>query len=258
MKVLPKTFKFSPLLSFGAILISVAMFWASSWQWSRYKYKLELVETYESHSTVEPLKLPEGPDYTEVLHKKVKLRGTWDYTKQVYVINRRWQFEAGYWLLTPLKLQGRDKTLIVSRGFIPFGEDTPEEWEQYDFSNEAEIEAVIQESIPPRTFLTPVNETEEGVFQRKWLYPDVERMQKQFPYPLETAIFAQMLGGPPTGTYPAESVSIRVPPSTHFWYSIEWVLLGLAVLGLSFWLQAFPRRKKAPRDIAQSTNAAYN
>ena len=249
MKLVPSTFRFSPFISLFAVALAALMVWASSWQWERYQYKKELVATYEAHSTVLPLPFPleaKNPEeFTEVLHQKIQLRGTYDYSRQMIVMNRRHATGPGFWLLTPFKPNNSENYLIVSRGFIPFSDASPESWEQYTFEPEEEIEAIVQETIAHRTLLAPDSKgsSTDGAFVRKWLYPDIEKIAKQLPYPVTTAVFLQRLGAPPSGTFPAESVSIRVPPSTHFGYSIEWMLLALASLTVAYLLQAFPRKK---------------
>ena len=248
--IAPKNFRFSPLITVISILLAVLMLKASFWQWERYNYKVKLLQSYEQNSRDIAQKLPgdwaKTSDFTEVLHRRVKVSGRYDFSRQILIANRRHQSGPGFWLVTPLRIEKSDQSILVSRGFIPFADRDQRKWEKYSFAQEEQLEAVVQESIPHRVFLAPKSSAAKSnaEFQRVWLYPDLEKIAEQFPYPIISAVFLQRLGGPPYGQFPAESVSVRVPPSTHFGYTIEWALLALSSLILGFLLQAFPRRKK--------------
>jgi len=223
----------------------------SLWQWDRYKWKVDLVKTYEANSTAPALNFPLNgtlpEDYEQVLHRKVKLAGRYDYSRQVIVLNRKHGneqngVEPGHFLLTPFLVDGTGRAVIVSRGFIPFSDRTPDTWEKYNFEPEAEtLFGVVKQSITPM-LLGPKNPRVGGKepFQTKWFYEEIGKMAEQLPYPVMSAVFIQRLGNPPSGNYPAEAVSIEVPPSTHYGYTIEWLVLAIFTLLVGFLLQAFP------------------
>lgn len=234
---------------------------ASRWQWQRYLYKTELVQSYQTNSQSLPEALPPVADETkleEFIHRKVYLDGEYDFEHQIIIMNQRHRTGPGYWLVTPFKPPGSGTYFLVSRGFIPYADATPESWKKYEFAKAERIEAVVQEAIGHRSALSPDsffgNTTDN--FPRKWLYPDLEKIAKVLPYPVHSGIFLQRLGSPPIGEFPAESVSIRVPPSTHFGYSIEWALLAFSSLTVGFLLQAFPRNKKRKIPTAERHQAA--
>lgn len=252
--MLPKHFKFSAKISTVAVALASLMLWASSWQWDRYLYKQELVKTYAQQNHASAVEFPLVADrksYEPLLHHKVRLRGHYDLENQLIVINRRHATGSGYWLLAPFKLSGSDKAVIVSRGFIPFEDRTPQSWRKYDSPGEIEIVGVLQESISgglfnPSSRVFGVNESQD---LRQWRYPDVEEIAKGLSYPLVPFVFIQRLGTSPTGEFPAEAISIRVPPSTHYWYSFEWIGLALATLLIAFLLQAFWRKSAGERSM---------
>lgn len=252
--MLPKRFKFSAKITSAAIALASLMLWASSWQWERYLYKEELVKTYAHHHDSVAKELPISLDadvYQPLLHQKVRLRGSYDLENQLIVINRRHATGSGYWLLAPFRIAGSETAVIVSRGFIPFEDRTPESWRKYDRVGEIELVGVLQESISGG-MVNPssrVFSLKDGEDLKQWRYPDVAEIAKGLPYPVVPAIFVQRLGPPLSGEFPAEAISIRVPPSTHYWYSFEWIGLALATLLIAFLLQAFPRKRPDERDM---------
>jgi protein SCO1/2 len=277
--MLPKTFKFSPILTIAAIMLAAVMLWASKWQWRRYHEKVALVESYSTQSKVAALPYPDSGSPFErsaVIGKKVSLKGEFDFERQMIVINRESAAGPGFWLLAPFKVydsavtdsgakiapgRSEPKAVIVSRGFIPFEDDTPEKWRKYDLvdqlqSGAIEIQGVAQPSVAQRFSFGPSNpETGPNLpFKTRWLFPEIEKIAKQLPYSVATELYIQKLGGGPLNGFPAEDVRIEVPPSTHFGYTIEWIFLAIATLTISFLIQAFPQtfRRRATRPIVAS------
>ena len=191
----------------------------------------------------------------ELLHKKVSAKGSYDFERQAIVINRTYATGSGYWLLAPFKLEGSEQAVIVSRGFIPFEDRTPETWTKYNSQAEQEpnIEAIVQLSVSKK-ILTPSNpETGDGKpFAHKFLYPEIVAMARQLPYPVIEGFFLQRLSktefDPRSPVYPAEDVKIDVPPEVHYGYTFEWIILAFATLSVSFLLQAFPRNPKSKKN----------
>lgn len=259
-------FTFSPAITSFCFVLAAAMFWASSWQWQRYHEKTALIDTYSADAEVQPLAFPirqvAKNSYSDIVDRRVRVRGQYDFKHQVIVTNRKGAAGPGHWLLTPLKIEGSELTVIVSRGFIPFEDRTPETWTKYDFAEMEEFDAVVKPSAE-QLFLGPRNPEVGGnqAFQTIFFFPEVSKFAKQLPYPLIPDIFLQRIGPPPVGEFPAQSILVEVPPSTHFGYTFEWILLGLATLVLGFLAQAFPRRKRPVSSVIfpeDSSNAQAN
>ena len=74
----------------------------------------------DGHSLLAPLAQPEQD---ELLHRKVVLQGEWLPQHTVYLDNRQMQAKPGFYVLTPLRLQGqavagRPQTVLVQRGWV--------------------------------------------------------------------------------------------------------------------------------------------
>lgn len=205
------------------------------------------METYSAQSKVAPLPFPAAgspsdPVFNELLNKKVVLRGSYDLERQMVVINRENKDGPGFWLLAPFKVAGADYSVIVSRGFIPFEEDSAQKWKKFDQPGEIEIQAVAQASVGQRFSFGPANpDTGPGLpFQTRWLFPQIDKIARQIPYPVISNLYLQQLGGGPANGFPEEDIRIEVPPSVHFGYTFEWILLAFATAFFAFMIQAFP------------------
>ncbi|HMO16906.1 MAG TPA: SURF1 family cytochrome oxidase biogenesis protein [Oligoflexia bacterium] len=232
---------FSPKISLFAIFLAIIMLTASRWQWVRYREKIELEEQLRSLSDKSVISIvdlirnnPPKP-YT-----KVKVTGKYDLQNQHIIINRRHKFGSGSWLITPIKIEGIDEHILISRGFIPYSERTVDDWKKYDENGEIEVFGVTQNSIGKRSSLSPSAKTPH---ENRWLYPDLQLMQKAFPYSINKEFFLQRLGHGMVKDFPAEDISIDVPSSTHFWYTFEWIILAITTLVVAFLIQLFRPRK---------------
>ena len=254
-----QSFRFSPAITIGAMILSTIMLVAAHWQWSRYKYKIQLLESFRLNSISTPLVFPPVQNADRILEnpdafreKKMKVSGIYDYEHQVIVTNREGQIGRGvgpgHYLLTPLRLNGGSgPAILVNRGFIPFEDREPSTWAKYNFSpagESTEIQAVLAPAVTQAAF-GPRNPKGDG-FQHLWFFEEVSAMAKQLPYPVLENVYLQLLGGPPRGEFPREAVRIQVPPTTHFGYTIEWILLAIATWALAFFFQTYSWRRNAP------------
>ncbi len=248
MKFLPSTFVFSARISLTAVLLAALMLKASHWQWTRYLEKKQLMATYAENAEVEAPELQalidSNPDLGSYLYRKLELQGEYDFDNQVVVLNRRHASGPGQLLLTPLKLENSETRVIVSRGFIPFKHRDSSHWEKYNHVQSEELFAVVQKARGKQLPISPKSELHKNStgLSTTWLYPDIAAISKQLPYPVLQGYYLQRIAKVGDPEFPAEYVRLKVPPSTHFGYTIEWILLAVMSLLIAFVLQAFPQR----------------
>lgn len=231
---------------------------ASIWQWGRYKEKTALLATYKNNSQVQAIPFPfqqfSKPNIspvekqklaTELLNKKISIQGKFDFDKQLIVTNRKDSSGPGHHLLAPFKIKDSDFYIMISRGFIPFGDRDLASWGKYNLQKEENIFAVVKKNISPNGILGPQNPEVSlgGDYQRIWYFQEIDKMAKQLPYPLITDVFLQQLN--PSSTFPKEAISIEVPPSTHFGYTFEWIILAIITQIIAFLLQCFNGKRFA-------------
>ena len=56
-------------------------------------------------------------------YRRVVLRGTFDPARQVLIDNRLYREQAGYHVITPLRLEGSNMHVLVNRGWLPAAAD---------------------------------------------------------------------------------------------------------------------------------------
>jgi surfeit locus 1 family protein len=110
---------------FWAITVAAALGIAvtlglGAWQLSRAHAKLALQQTIEQRETKPPLSGLSllAPHPEALLHRGVVVRGTWDAAHTVFLDNRQMRGLPGFYVVTPLKLEGSDKAVLVQRGWV--------------------------------------------------------------------------------------------------------------------------------------------
>ncbi|WP_284429360.1 SURF1 family protein [Acidovorax sp. SUPP950] len=114
------------LVSLAAVLAMAATASLGRWQLSRAAQKEALQAAIDARSARPPLEgatlaaLPAatGPD-DPLVHRRIVLRGRWLSAHTVFLDNRQMQGRPGFFVLTPLQLQGSATSVLVQRGWVP-------------------------------------------------------------------------------------------------------------------------------------------
>lgn len=91
------------------------------WQMSRAEQKEEMARQLRERRLLPPIALSGKEDaaQAEVLtDRPVSLRGQWLADKTVYLDNRQMEGRPGFWVMTPLKIEGTGVSVMVQRGWV--------------------------------------------------------------------------------------------------------------------------------------------
>ncbi len=91
------------------------------WQLGRAAQKQALYDQIERRGQEPPLTteaLSRAHDLDELLHRKARLRGQWVGQHTVFLDNRQMNAIPGFFVVTPLQLQGSDRHILVQRGWV--------------------------------------------------------------------------------------------------------------------------------------------
>jgi surfeit locus 1 family protein len=92
------------------------------WQVDRAKQKLDLQARIEAQGQLEPWQTADLLDAADPLvgvHRPVHLRGQWVAEASVFLDNRQMNARPGFFLVTPLRLSGSSRAVLVQRGWVP-------------------------------------------------------------------------------------------------------------------------------------------
>ncbi|WP_038206952.1 SURF1 family protein [Xenophilus azovorans] len=231
------------------------------WQLSRAAYKEALQAGIEAQKDYPPLDMEtflsiEQPA-TE-MHRTVHLRGLWLPAQTVYLDNRQMHGVAGFYVLTPLALEGTEQAVMVQRG-----------WVQRNFVDRTQLPPVdtptglvdVQARIepPPSQLLQlgadlpaqPAATADPGptkaadaAVSRIRQNLDLAAFRTETGLPLRTEVSLQQIGPASEGLqrdWPPPALGIE----KHYGYAFQWFgLAGLLVI-LYVWFQLIaPRRRR--------------
>ncbi|WP_174525303.1 SURF1 family protein [Hydrogenophaga palleronii] len=92
------------------------------WQLDRAGQKLALQAQIQERSALAPWRNAEllgAADATHGVHRPVRLTGQWLPEASVFLDNRQMNARVGLFLVTPLRLEGSQRVVLVQRGWVP-------------------------------------------------------------------------------------------------------------------------------------------
>jgi surfeit locus 1 family protein len=92
--------------------------WLGNWQLSRADYKQALQQRYDRMQQDGVVRLgPAEVDKDGVLFRSVEVRGEFVPAQEILLDNRVYKTMAGYHVLTPLRIEGGERHVLVNRGW---------------------------------------------------------------------------------------------------------------------------------------------
>ena len=92
------------------------------WQWDRARQRNALHDAIAARAAMAPLGAAEllaARDPQALLHRPALLRGEWLPAHTVFLDNRQMNAVPGFYVVTPLRLEGRQEVVLVQRGWAP-------------------------------------------------------------------------------------------------------------------------------------------
>jgi surfeit locus 1 family protein len=213
------------------------------WQMSRADYKLELTLAVAARGQEPALSVSAligSTDLPAQLHRRVALQGEWLSAHTVYLDNRPMQGRTGFWVLTPLKLAGSSRVVLVQRGWVP-----------RDFADRSRLVPVVTAEgtaeVLGRMALSPGKlyefKGEEQGRIRQNLRLDAFRTETGLD--LLSALVVQT--GEPSEGLLRQWDAPNTGVDKHHGYAFQWFALSALLVGLYGWFQVlaplFLRRK---------------
>lgn len=227
-----------------AALIGIAVTLSlGSWQWGRGQQRTALHEAMEARERMAPLAAGELPAQLRaddpLLHRPVLLRGTWVGERTVFLDNRQMNGVPGFYVLTPLRLQGRDDAILVQRG-----------WVQRNFSRREALPPVQTPTglvelrgrlAPPPAKLYEFDKEEPGPIRQNL---DLTRFRAETGLPL-LPYSVQQTGAASEGLL-RQWPQAGSGAAKNYGYAFQWWALAALIAILYVWFQlVVPRRRQA-------------
>ncbi len=260
---------------------------AAVWQWNRHLWKLGVINQLQQNLKEPILPLTGLLDEAagvlsngRFTFRRVQLSGTFDFSHEMVLRNRRLNDRAGVHVITPLKLINSDIRILVDRGFLPLGMEARSTRSIFQPTPPTEFFGLIKESMPTKSFAPSDGKTALDLpWIDQWLRVDIKKMAGQLPYrvlpvyvetmadpndpSISTQIVKESSGGrnevlmyagqkgvntmgmsAPETTYPVPAFDTTPPADIHLGYVWEWSFMALLTTCICVIAQ-LPRPKKS-------------
>lgn len=235
--------RISVLLLAVSLLAVTALAQLGLWQMSRAAEKERLQQAIDARAAWPVLGnagLAGGAQAEAQLHQRVLLRGRWQPAATLYLDNRPMNGRAGFIVVTPLKLEGREDAIAVQRGWVP--RDASDRTHLVEVPTpDGLVEVVGRLASPPGALLELGRDPDTPGRIRQNLRLDaysLEFGQRLLPLTVLQA-------APPQEGLLRDWPSPVVNVHRHYGYAVQWFAMSALVAGLYVWFQLIrPRRRR--------------
>ena len=223
-----------PVPTLAAVAMIALMVALGRWQVGRGEEKAARQALLDARVREMPVVLGGSSGPAEaLLYRRVRARGAWVAEGQVFVDNQIDHGRAGFHVITPLRLAGSARAVLVNRGWIARGPAYPQAPAVAVPAGEVEVQGIA--ALPPRRVLELSSETISGnVWQNLSIPRYGERMRMEL---LPVVVLAEP---PAAGLAPVhEKPDIGV--EKHREYALTW--FSLAATAAVLWIVLSFRRR---------------
>ena len=222
------------ILTLAALLVAGGTFSLGQWQLRRAAQKEAIQAAIDSKNRLSPLdgrSLSATENIADEIYRQALLQGVWQADHTIYLDNRPMNGRSGFWVLTPLKLQGTGQVIVVQRGWAP-----------RDFVDRSRLPAVITPAgvvtvqgriAPPPSKLYEFKGIDSGPLRQNL---DLAAFHAETGLPLFEQVSVLQTGGPSEGLL-REWAAPNLGVDKHYGYAFQWFGLCLLVVILYVWYQ---------------------
>ena len=230
------------LATAAAAIGMAATFALGLWQLDRAHQKEALAASIAARENQPPLPQDAllAPDALSQLHRRVQLRGTWIVGRTVFLDNRQMPGGGvGVYVVTPLRLAGSDRVVLVQRGWAPRNFMAREQLPPVQTpSGEVQLEGRI---APPPSRLYQPGAAGSGPIRQNLDLPAFAAETGLALLP----VTVQQTGHPSQGLRRDWPEAAGRGPETNYGYAFQWWALCGLIAALYVWFQFIHPRRQA-------------
>lgn len=216
----------------GMVIMTTLFVALAVWQWHRAGEKRVLIAAIHAGERAAPVDVNalarSGKAGGIELYRHVRLRGHYDAAHQVLLESIVHDSRAGYYVLTPFKLQGTDAWVMVNRGWVPSADDGRRPAQPLDVAAGERAISGLWMHLPQPGLRLGSNGAGSG-WPRILLYPTMPELAKILHRPLlgnGVWLDATARDGYVRDWHPGPAFG----PGRHIGYALQWLALALTVV----------------------------
>ena len=222
------------ILTCAALLVAGGTFSLGQWQLRRAAQKVAVQAAIDGKNSLYPLdarSLFATKNVAEEIYRQAAFQGFWQAAHTVYLDNRPMSGRSGFWVVTPLLLEGTGQVILVQRG-----------WASRNFADRAILPRVSTPSgmvtvrgriAPPPSKLYEFKGTDAGPIRQNL---DLTAFSAETGLPLLEQV-SLLQTGPPSEGLLREWAAPNLGVDKHYGYAFQWFGLCGLVLILYAWYQ---------------------
>ncbi|XP_056643956.1 surfeit locus protein 1 [Diorhabda sublineata] len=166
------------------LVIPATTFSLGVWQMQRKKWKEQLIADLQERTASHPVKLPEDLDNLKDLeYKAIHVRGEFLHDKELYIgprsvlvkgdastksslVSGSANTTQGYLVVTPFKLENRDDTILINRGWVPNKLKDPKTRQEGQVNGVVDVIGILRTHEPRPNFTMKNREGSNIYFYR--------------------------------------------------------------------------------------------
>lgn len=201
------------------------------WQLDRAAQKRELQAQVETRSQAAPLGNAELASVTDaMMQRRVDLRGHWLHDRTICLDNRPMNGRVGFFVLTPLQLEGSKQIVLVQRGWVP--RDAADRTHVPTVPTPGGDVQVLGRLVPSPSRVYELGQGASSAIRQN-LDPQAYGRETGLSLLPAAVLEAGASGDGLLRDWPAPTVDIQ----KHYGYAFQWFALCALMLGLYVWFQ---------------------
>ncbi|MHB8743997.1 MAG: SURF1 family protein [Sulfuricaulis sp.] len=221
--------------SLAAAILLPLFVYLGIWQLQRAAEKRLLQAQYDSRAAGPAIKVEARLEPPAVLQfYRVVATGYYETDRQILLDNRLYQGQAGYDVITPLRLQDSDVRLLVNRGWIPLGVDR-EHLPAVDTPQTLQEITGVAEVPDKNVFMLAKPAPLDHGWQTVWENMDMARFAAAVPYPVQPVV-VRLDPDSPAGGFIRDWRRPDTKVAMHQGYAFQWFMLAGTVIAIYLYM----------------------
>jgi len=197
------------------------------WQKHRYDFKKSLLTTFNQRLVAAPLSLGEvsGESESQLQFQPVWAEGEYVNDLTMLVLNRVYKDQLGFEVLTPLRIAGDKKLLLVDRGWVqkPFNQELPD---LKNVTGTQRIKGYLKVTTEYQFILgdTVLNPNSKPLQIQKIDTKEIGQATHETFYPFVLRLAPSAANG-----FVRDWTITAVTPERHMGYAVQWIVMAIVL-----------------------------
>ena len=204
------------------------------WQANKAELKQAKQALFEKRGVDAPVLINQDAiEIEKIRYSRVVTHGYYEPELQILLDNQIYKSQAGYHVITPLRISGGTTRILVNRGWVPLGLDrnilpvidTP--------AGEVEIVGYAHDPATKYFELSKPSDVKQGAWQTVWQNLDMKRYTSAVTFPLQSAVILldpESKAGGFVRDWPKPDFRIEVNKG----YALQWYFMAIALFVIYF------------------------